>query len=201
MWEGAWRFSKEESTGFPRVDSHTNAVTGTWFAKKAEIKKKKKKYFLVLTFGFSRLGRSNYRHLYGHYRLWRGLFQEAGRALHEQVPFIPSRAEVNVLPIHYWERISSGTLLRRENFSIEKLRRKRNKLVLLRATWLWVDVLLLVENFYIGPSVPVWKVNGLNLPELREARRGRVVEQLDQWICKSGGSDFEPRTANWICCP
>lgn len=45
MWEGAWRFSKEESTGFPRVDSHTNAVTGTWFAKKAEIKKKRLQVF------------------------------------------------------------------------------------------------------------------------------------------------------------
>lgn len=171
------------------------------YRKSRDKKKKSSRIFLILTSGFSRLGRSNYRHLYRHYRLWRGLFQEAGRALHERVPFIPSRAEVNVLPIHYWKSISSGTLLRRENFSVEELRRKWNRLVLFRTTWLWVGVLPLVENFYIGPSVPVWKVNGFNSAELREAGRESVVEQLQQWICKSGGSDFESRTANWICSP
>lgn len=169
------------------------------YRKSRDKKKKSSRIFLILTSGFSRLGRSNYRHLYRHYRLWRGLFQEAGRALHERVPFIPSRAEVNVLPIHYWKSISSGTLLRRENFSVEELRRKWNRLVLFRTTWLWVGVLPLAENFYIGPSVPVWKVNGFNSAELGEAGRESVVEQLEQWICKSGGSDFESRTANWIC--
>ena len=169
--------------------------------KSRDKKKNSSSIFLILTSGFSRLGRSNYRHLYRHYRLWRGLFQEAGRALHEWVPFIPSRAEVNVLSIHYWKSISSGTLLRRQNFSVEKLKRKWNRLVLLRNTWLCVGVLPLVENFYIGPSVPVWNVNGFNSPELREAGRESVVEQLQQWICKSGGSDFESWTANWICSP
>ena len=95
----------------------------------------------ILTSSLARLWRSNDRHLNRNNRLRRRLFQETGRALHERVPLVPSRAEVHMLSVYNREGINTGAVLRWKNFTFQELKSNTKQLSVI----LWFE-----QHYFCG---------------------------------------------------